>query len=158
MGRGTSLEVYVYSEHPVFREYGRDPRDYALVEIAQTLHAFEPAGQKVTAVLADVTRQFPDQRVTESALRERAEAMTSRVRGLMEPIVPLKAAELWAALPEEARLRAEREAGRADASLDWPTVVKEGAFVAYLDTAGIAALVRVFPGDFLDGAVFKTSW
>lgn len=158
MGRGTSLEVYVYSEHPVFREYGRDPRDYALVEIAQTLHAFEPDGQKVTAVLADVTRQFPDQRVTESALRERAEAMTGRVRGLMEPIVPLKAAELWAALPEDARLRAEREAGRADASLDWPTVVKEGAFVAYLDTAGIAALVRVFPGDFLDGAVFKTSW
>jgi hypothetical protein len=158
MGRGVNLEVYVHGDHPVFREYGRDPRDYALVEIAQTLHAFEPDGKKVTAILADVTRQFPDQRVTESALRERAEAMTGRVRTLLEPIVALRAAELWAALPEDARLRAEREAGRADTSLDWPTAVKEGAFVKHLDTTGIAALVRVFPGHFLDGGVFKTSW
>ncbi|GAA2824345.1 hypothetical protein GCM10010441_56020 [Kitasatospora paracochleata] len=158
MGRGVNLEVFVHGEHPVFREYGRDPRDYALMEIAQTLHAFEPDGQKVTTVAAEVTRQFPDQRVTESALRDRADSLLGRVRELMAPIVAPMAAELWEPLPEQVKLRAERDAGRADASLDWPAVVKDGGFVAHLDASGIAAVVRARPGDFLDGAVFKTSW
>lgn len=158
LGKGVNLEVFVHGDHPVFREYGRDPRDYALMEVAQTLHAFEPDGQKVTAITAEVTRQFPDQRVTESALRDRADSLLGRVRELMTPIVALMANELWEAVPEEVRLRAERDAGRADASLDWPTVVKDGAFVAHLDAAGIAAVVRVRPAAFLDGAVFKTSW
>ncbi|WP_328914434.1 MULTISPECIES: ATP-binding protein [unclassified Streptomyces] len=158
MGKGVKLEVFVHGEHPVFREYGRDPRDYALMEIAQTLHAFEPDGQKVTAVAAEVTRQFPDQRVTESALRDRADSLLGRVRELMTPIVGPMAGDLWDALPERIRLRAEQDAGRADASLDWPTVVKDGAFVAHLDATGIAAVVRTRPADFLDGTVFTTSW
>ncbi len=28
-----NLEVYVNGEHSVFREFGRDPRDYAIMEI-----------------------------------------------------------------------------------------------------------------------------
>ena len=32
-----NLEVYVNGDHPVFREFGRDPRDYAIMEIAQSL-------------------------------------------------------------------------------------------------------------------------
>jgi hypothetical protein len=158
MGKGLDLEVFVNGEHPVFREYGRDPRDYALMEIAQTLHAFEPDGRKITAVVAEVTRQFPDQKVTESALRDRADSLLGRVRELMGPIVVSMAGELWDALPEEVRLRAERDAGRADGSLDWPAVVKDGAFVAHLDATGIAAVIRKNPAAFLDGAVFKTSW
>ncbi|WP_168200543.1 ATP-binding protein [Allokutzneria sp. NRRL B-24872] len=158
MGKGMNLEVFVNGEHPVFREYGRDPRDYALMEIAQTLHAFEPDGQKITAVTAEVTRQFPDQRVTESALRDRADSLLGRVRELMAPIAGSMAGELWEALPEEIRLRAERDAGRADASLDWPAVIREGAYVSHLDAAGIAAAIRACPANFLDGAVFKTSW
>lgn len=158
MGKGVNLEVFVHGEHSVFREYGRDPRDYALMEIAQTLHAFEPDGQKVTAIAAEVTRQFPDQRVTESALRDRADSLLGRVRELMAPIVVPMAGELWEGLPEVVRLRAERDAGRADASLDWPTVVKHGAYVAHLEATGIAAIVRMRPAAFLDGAVFKTSW
>ena len=31
-----NLEVYVNGDHTVFREYGRDPRDYAIMEIAQS--------------------------------------------------------------------------------------------------------------------------
>ncbi|WP_436496162.1 ATP-binding protein [Actinokineospora sp. HUAS TT18] len=158
MGRGVNLEVFVNGEHPVFREYGRDPRDYALMEIAQTLLAFAPDGQKITAVTAEVTRQFPDQRVTESALRDRADSLLGRVRELMAPIVGPMAGELWEALPDEVRQRAERDAGRSNAALDWPTVLKNGAFVAHLDAAGIAAVVRAHPSRFLDGAVFRTSW
>lgn len=159
VGKGMNLEVFVHGEHAVFREYGRDPRDYALMEIAQTLHALEPDGQKVTAVVAEVTRQFPDQRITESALRDRAAWILSRIRGLMTPIVASGAAgELWEALPVEVRARAERDAGRTDSSLDWPAVVKGGDFVAHLDSRGISEAVRAWPAAFLDGAVFTTSW
>jgi hypothetical protein len=159
MGKGMNLEVYVHGEHPVFREYGRDPRDYALIEIAQTLHAFEPDGQKVTAIAAAVTQQFPDQRVTESALRDRAAWLLNRIRDLMAPIVAeSSASELWKSLPDDVQAQVERDAGRTDPSLNWPTVVEEGTFVSYLDPTGIAAAVRAWPEAFLDGKVFTTSW
>ncbi|WP_158634391.1 ATP-binding protein [Amycolatopsis sp. WAC 01375] len=158
MGKGINLEVFVNGEHPVFREYGRDPRDYALLEIAQTLNAFDPGIQKITAALAEVTRQFPEQRVTESALRDRADVLLSRVRELMAPIVKSITDELWILLPEEVKLCAERDAGRADPSLDWPAVIKEGGFVSHLDAVGIAAVIEARPAEFLDGKVFKTSW
>lgn len=158
MGRGVQLEVFLYSAHPVFREYGRDPRDYALMEIAQTLHAFDPEDQRITAVAAEVTRQFPDQRVTEAALRERADSLLDTVRDLMRPVIVERAEELWGKLPEPCRLRAERDAGRAKPSLDWANAIKEGEFVAHLDASGIAFLIEYVPQDFLDGTVFHTTW
>ncbi|MEU6614545.1 ATP-binding protein [Streptomyces parvus] len=158
MGRGISLEVFVYGGHPIFREYGRDPRDYALMEIAQTLHAFDPDDQRFTAVTAEVTQLFPDQRVTDAALRERADSLLDTVRGLMAPVVIEDAEGFWNELPEPCRLRAERDAGRANPSLDWSNAIKEGMFTPHLDASGIAFLIAYSPQHFLDGAVFQTTW
>ena len=73
-GTAMNLEVYVNGDHQVFREFGRDPRDYAIMEIAQFLRALAGASAPITALAAEVTAQFPDQRSTSSALRDRAEA------------------------------------------------------------------------------------
>jgi histidine kinase/DNA gyrase B/HSP90-like ATPase len=157
-GTGMNLEVYVNGEHRVFREYGRDPRDYAIIEIAQTLRALAHSDIPVTAVAADVTSQFPDQRMTPSALRDRAEAVLGRIRDLIAPAVAARAADMWAALPQARKNAAEREATRVNPNLDWREATRDGGFTAYLDCAAIALLVTEDPGAFLDGAVFTVTW
>jgi hypothetical protein len=159
LAAGNNLEVYVYGDHAVFRQFGRDPRDYALMEMAQTLQATQPDGPKATTIAADITQQFPGQRVTDSALRDRIETVLDNVRRRMrlqaradEPV------DWWTALPDSCQLQAERAAGRADSALDWREAIKTGKFVDHLDAAGVAALIRAAPGRFLDGSVFSTTW
>jgi hypothetical protein len=157
-GTGMNLEVYVNGEHPVFREYGRDPRDYAIVEIAQVLRAIAHSNTPLLALVADVTSQLPDQRTTPSTLRDRAETVLARIRDLMAPIVASRAAELWSVLPGERKIAAEREAARSSPTLDWREATRDGRFAAYLDCGAIALLVGHDPGVFLDAAVFTANW
>ena len=157
-GAGMNLDVYVNGEHQVFREYGRDPRDYAIVEIAQALRVIARSDAPLMAVAAEVTRQFPDQRTTPSTLRDRAGGVAERIRELMSPIVARKPAEMWTMLPSERKVAAEREAARNNPTLDWREATHDGRFAAYLDCAAIAGLVAQEPGEFLDGVVFTAKW
>jgi ribosomal protein L37E len=157
-GTAMNLEIYVNGDHPVFREFGRDPRDYAIMEIAQSLRALAGANAPITAMAAEVTAQFPDQRSTSSALRDRAEATLRRIRDLIAPVAAARAAEMWASLPNDCKVAAERDAAQADPGLDWRVASRDGRFAAYLDCEAVAALVRHDPGAFLDGAVFTPSW
>lgn len=157
-GTGMNLEVYVNGEHRVFREYGRDPRDYAIIEISQTLRALAHSDIPVTVIAAEVTTQFPDQRTTPSALRDRAEAILGRIRELIAPITTAHGTEMWTALPADRKTAAEREASRVSPSLDWREATRDGGFAAYLDCGAVALLVAEDPGAFLDGAVFVSTW
>jgi hypothetical protein len=153
-----NLEVYVNGDHQVFREYGRDPRDYAIIEIAQVLRAIAGSDVPLLSLAAEVTRQFPDQRTTPTALRERADSALSRIRDLMTPIVAKRPGEMWNGLSSDRKVAAEREAARSNPSLDWRAATRDGGFTAYLDCAAIALLVREEPGEFLDGYVFIVNW
>jgi hypothetical protein len=157
-GTGMNLEVYVNGDHQVFREYGRDPRDYAIIEIAQVLRAIANSGMPLLSLAAEVTRQFPDQRTTPTALRDRADSTLSRIRDLMSPIVAKRSGEMWNALPSESKVTAEREAARTNPSLDWREATRDGGFTPYLDCAAIGLLVGEDPGAFLDGHVFTMKW
>ncbi len=156
--RGGDVEVYVQGDHEIFREYGRDPHDYAIVEIAEALRAYAGGDEAITRVTAEVTRQFPDQRLTDAALRERAETLLRRIRDAMVPAAEAAGKELWAELSLTSKEAAERNAASAAPRLDWKQATADGSFVAYLDGAGIAALVRLRPDLFLDGRVFSTTW
>ena len=104
-----------------------------------------------------MTCQFPDQRVTDSALRDRAAATLRRIRNLASPIIAPRAAEMWAALPADSKTGAERDAARADPTLDWRLATQDGRFAAFLDCRAIAILVGHDPGAFLDGVVFAAA-
>jgi hypothetical protein len=159
-GTGMSLEVIVNGNHPIFREFGRDTRDYAVIEIAQLLRALagRDSTTPITALAAEVTAQFPDQRTTPSALRDRAEAVLGRIHDLTAPLAASRSEEFWDALPNSSKVAAERDAARAEPSLDWPTATLDGGFAAYLGSEAIATLVSTDPGAFLDGAVFTFTW
>ncbi len=155
---GMNLEVYVYGDHAVFREYGRDPRDYAIMEIAQVLRALTRDAAQITAVAAEVTCQFPDQRMTDTALRDRGAAALRSIRDLASPIIGERPAAMWAALPADSKIRAERDAARSDPTLDWPQATRDGRFAMFLDCRAIATLVSDDPAAFLDGHVFTTGY
>lgn len=156
---GVNLEVYVHGDHEIFREFGRDPRDYAIMDIVQVLRALARDNEtRFTVVAAEVTRQFPDQRVTSSALRDRAEACLRRIRDLVGPVIAPTAADMWALLPNESKLEAEREASRLEPRLDWLAATRDGRFSAYLSLEAIAALVRCAPSTFMDDKVFAAAW
>jgi hypothetical protein len=155
---GMNLEVFVDGDHPVFREYGRDPRDYAIMEIAQVLRALTNDKAQITAVAAEVTSQFPDQRMTDTALRDRAASALRRIRDLAAPIIAKRPEAMWAALPADSKIDAERDAARTEPALDWPAATRDGAFAAFLDCRAIATLVSHDPAAFLDGHVFISGW
>jgi hypothetical protein len=155
---GMNLEVYVNGDHPVFREYGRDPRDYAIMEVAQVLRAIAHDNAPITAIAAEVTCQFPDQRVTDTTLRDRVAATLRRIIGLASPIIERRAAEMWTALPADSKTAAERDAARADPTLDWRLATRDGKFATFLDCRAIATLVGYDPAAFLDGKVFTIGW
>lgn len=157
-GKGASVEVYVNGDHEIFREYGREPRDYAVMEIVEHLRALAGSKDKITSVAAEVTRQFPDQRVTDAALRERAEAILRQIRSLLGPIAAEHADELWSRLPQQGKLLAEREAASADPKLDWRAATATGEFATYVDAFSLATLVKSRPDLLLDGAVFAATW
>ncbi|WP_203972736.1 ATP-binding protein [Planotetraspora silvatica] len=156
---GLNLEVYVHGDHEVFREFGRDPRDYAILEISQVLRALaRDVDTKITVIAAEVTCQFPDQRRTDSALRDRAAEVLRRVRDLATPVITAQAPQMWTLLSSDSKLRAERDAARVDPRLDWLGAIHDGRFSAYLSYDALAGLVRGAPAAFMDGAVYSMAW
>ena len=156
---GIDLEVYVNGNHEIFREFGRDPRDYAIMEISQVLRALaRDLDSKITVIAAEVTGQFPDQRMTDSSLRERADAVLRRIRDLAALVIADHASEMWVLLPLDSKLRAEREATRMDPRLDWLAASANGQFGKYLSYEGFASLTRGAPQYFMGGAVFSLPW
>jgi hypothetical protein len=156
--RGNAIEVFVHGDHPVFREFGRDPRDYAIIEIAEALRALASTDDSAARVAAEVTVQFPDQRFTDAALRERASALLSRVREGITRVGASHSASLWASLPAGEKQAAEKHAAGADPRLVWPIATENGDFITHLTPEGIAAIIRSHPELVMDGAVFSTTW
>ncbi|ALG08179.1 ATP-binding protein [Kibdelosporangium phytohabitans] len=156
--RGNTIEVFVHGDHEVFREFGRDPRDYAIIEIAEALRAVANTDDSVARVAAEVTEQFRDQRFTDAALRERADALLGRIREGMADVGASHAAALWTSLPTEEKQAAERHAAGAEPRLVWREATENGAFISHLRPESLAALVRAQPALLLDGVVFSTTW
>lgn len=156
--KGGEIEVYVHGDHEIFREFGRDTRDFAIIAIAEALRTEGKSEDAITSVTAEVTRQFPDQRLTDAVLRDRSEALLKRVRDLMNEHAFASARGLWADLPIPLKETAERNAASTNPRLDWRSATADGSFVTYLDGAGLATLLRARPELFFDGNVFNTAW
>ena len=156
--RGNKLEVFVNSGHEVFNECGREPREYAIMELAEVLRTQARGDDGIVRVAADITSRLPDQRFTDAVLRQRAEALFRRAREALAPVAGEHAAALWAGLPIAEKEAAERDAGAIEPRLNWPDATTDGQFVAHIGAGAVAAMVRGRPDLVLDGKVFTTTW
>jgi hypothetical protein len=156
--RGNKIEVFVDGSHEVFSQCGREPREYAIMELAEVLRTQARATDGIARVAADITGRLRDQRFTDPVLRQRAEAVVGRAREALAPVADQQAVALWASLPIAEKEAAERSAGAVDPRLNWPGATTDGRFVAYIGPGALAAMVRGRPDLVLDGRVFTTAW
>ena len=153
MPSGAELEVFVDEGHEVFVDFGKDPRDYALLAAAQTLHRRNPQEQ-LLRVLVQVTTQFPDQRLNASSVRERIEDLLHALQTLTAGAIVDNADQFWLMVSHTERQASERLAQSTRPRLDWGEATRSVDFVEFLSLAAIADLVEAAPEVLLDGNVF----
>jgi hypothetical protein len=156
--RGNKIEVFVNSDHEVFRECGREPRDYAIVQLSEQLRVEARVDYNISRVAAEVTTRLPDQRLTDAALRERVASVLRRIREALVVIATEHATALWACLSNADKTATERTALASEPRLVWPDLTTDGRFVAYIGADAVSAIVRDRPDLVLDGEVFTTTW
>jgi len=157
-GRGAAVDVFVDTEHPVFREYATDLRDLILVELAEyyRTRAGETARSLTGMFYALKDTCLPDQKLT--GVTQTASRVLTRIRELMQPVVAGSSSGYWSLVaPEDQNATEQRfalEGGRAR----WEDVFSDGKWIDYTPGQALARLIATRPEAFLDGRVFRATY
>jgi len=157
--RGSDVHVFVDFDHALFTEFGGDPREYALLGIAEHIRERRGSHQALSSVIADLKdRCLPDQKLTPSALGARAHALLDRVRTTMRPVITGNSEGFWAYVVETEQAAAEQRFAQECIDADWQQVRENGEWILYASSAALSRLIQQRPGEFLDGKVFRASY
>lgn len=157
--RGPEVHVFVDVEHPLFTEFGGDPREYAVLGIAEYMRERRGSNAALSAIVSDLKeRCLPDQKVTPSALASVAHALLSRVRDTMRPLVSGNAEGFWSLIGADDQASAERAFAGEGLDVAWADVRARGDWITYAPVTAVSRLIQQRPGDFLDGKVFRASY
>ena len=102
--------------------------------------------------------QFDDRKVTEAALRARADDVLDRIRDAVAPVTAKHADALWSCLNAIEKRDTEQAALMISPDIDWGTALDTGSYGLFVTAAAVAAMVRECPDLLLDGEVFRRSW
>ncbi|GAA2507185.1 ATP-binding protein [Streptomyces gobitricini] len=160
MLRAPLLEVFVDSDHQLYREHGADMRDVALLEAAEYMRV-KRGGP--SAPLAQLLLLFKERssspRLTPTAMADEAERLLERIRTLMVPVIAETPAVHWLQLRADEREAAEeRFALEADPGLDWNEAVNNGDFIRFAPASAVLRVINESPALFMDGKVFRRSY
>ncbi len=154
--RGSKVDVFVDAGHALFTAFGGDPREYAVLAIAEFMRTRRGSEKNLAALTAALmSKNLPDQRVTPSALADTAYSVLQRVRETMLPVVRGNATGYWALLGPDDQAAAERAYAADGPTTPWDTAREEGDWILYAGATALSALVRQRPAEFLDGRVFR---
>lgn len=157
--RGTDVHVFVDFDHYLFNEFGGDPREYAILGIAEHIRDRRGSHQVLGAVVADLkNRCLPDQKVTPAALGAKAHALLDRVRTTMRPVIAGNSEGFWAYVVETEQAAAEQRFAQDGVDTDWQRVRECGDWIMYASSTALSRLIQQRPGEFLDGRVFRPSY
>lgn len=157
--RGPEVHVFVDLDHPLFTEFGSDPREYAVLSIAEYMRERRGSSAALSSIVADLKeRCLPDQKVTPSALAAVADSLLSRVRDAMRPVVAGNTEGFWSLIGSDDHGAAEQRYAREGLDRPWVEVRAEGDWVIYAPVTAVTRLIQQRPGDFLDGKVFRASY
>lgn len=158
-GRGSTAEIFVDAEHPVFTEFAMDQRDLAVTELAEFLRVRAESHRLLTAVVADLKAQcLPDHRVSTASLAQQAAVLLEQIREQMLPIIAGASEGFWASVTQDERIAAERQFAAEGGGSDWIDARETGAWIRYVPPSALARLLRQRPTDFLDGRVFRAHY
>ncbi|MDN4172259.1 ATP-binding protein [Nocardioides sp. SOB77] len=157
--RGSEVHVFVDFGHALFTEFGGDPREHALVGIADFMRERRGSSASVSSIVADLkVKCLPDQRVTPDALAAVAHSLLGRVRSVMRPVIAGNAEGFWSLVGKDDQDATEQRYAREGLDIFWDTVRLEGDWVTYAPATALTRLMQQRPGDFLDGKVFRPGY
>lgn len=162
MVRAPRLEAFVAVNHPMFVEYGMDPRDIVMIEAAEFLRVRGTATSRepapLSVVLADLKSRATDQKVTSDVLANRASQLLDRIRDAMQTEVKGAPTGYWDLLQESERVAAQRRFAIEGGDATWDSVVESGEFTLFLPAGALVRLIERRPESFLDGKVFRRAY
>jgi len=157
--RGTDVDVFVDFDHALFTEFGGDPREYAVLGIAEHIRDRRGSHQNLTSIAADLMAKcLPDLRLTPSALGARAHSLLDRVRLAMRPVIAGNSEGFWSYVVETEQAGAEQRFAQEGLDGDWQQVRESGDWIRYVSSAALSRLIQQRPGEFLDAKVFRASY
>ncbi|MEX0169648.1 ATP-binding protein [Streptomyces sp. LMG1-1-1.1] len=160
MVRTPRLEVFIDSEHKLYREHGADMRDVALLEAAEYMRVRK---NDSTTPLAQLLLLFKERSsspsLTPTAMADEAERLLERIRSLMTPVIAETAAVHWLQLQADEREAAqERFALESEPGSDWNDAINSGDFIRFAPASAILRVIGEAPALFMDGKVFRRSY
>lgn len=157
--RGPEVHIFVDLDHPLFTEFGCDPREYAVIGIAEYMRERRGSNAALSSIVADLKeRCLPDQKVTPAALAAIAHALLSRVRDAMRPVVSGNAEGFWSLIGTDDQAAAEQAFAGEGLDIAWADVRAGGEWISYAPVTAVSRLIQQRPNDFLDGKVFRVSY
>ncbi|WP_285731713.1 ATP-binding protein [Nocardiopsis sp. ATB16-24] len=160
MLRPPKLEVFIDTNHRLFRDFGTDMRDIALVEVAEFMRV-RVGGVSIplATIVADLKAQSSSPQLTPAAMADEAERLMERIRNCMVGPVSENPAIHWPLLTKDELATAQRRfAVESSEATAWNDALANGDFIAYAPAEAIIRVVKASPGEFLDGKVFKRSY
>jgi Histidine kinase-, DNA gyrase B-, and HSP90-like ATPase len=157
--RGSAVEVFVDSEHPVFTEFAVDVRDLVVTELAEHLRVRADNPRPLSSVFASLKEHcLPDHRVTPAALAEQARGLLESVRELMLPVVGGNSEGFWGFVSSDERAAAERNFAAEGGTGDWAETRASGEWVRHVPASSLGRMVQSRPEAFLDCRVFRPAY
>ncbi len=145
--RGPEVHVFVDFDHPLFTEFGGDPREYAVIGIAEYMRERRGSNAALSSIVADLKeRCLPDQKVTPDALAAVAHSLLSRVCHAMRPIVAGNAEGFWSLIGADDQAAAEQTFAAEGLDIAWADVRAEGDWISYAPVTAVSRLIQQRPG------------
>ena len=146
--------VIIALRHPLITEFGLDPAELVLLELAQQFKIRAKLDLPVTALFAQLLiRCAPSLRLDDSTLRAQARELLGRIREGMQGAISDNPARAWQFLTADERVATENAIIAEGVSV--PAKLKEDeVFIAYIPSLALARIVEEWPEAFMDRRVF----
>lgn len=152
---GRNIEVFVYDEHPIFRQYGRDVRDAALMRVAEVIKGLAASPLSVAAIYGELVVTIPDLKVTDVAIVDRIQRTLQRIRELMYSFVATEPDAYWDQLTTADKSAIENMAAVELPDIRLADLVDDGRFIKFVQADGLRRIIEAVPDALFDGKVFK---
>lgn len=154
---GSEIEVLVNREDSVFKDFGRDIRDVALIQAADAIEALTRTDTGIAVVYASLVKSIEDLKVTPVALQETAHRLLQSTSELMFQAAVDDPSRLWDQLHISDKQKVEIRAVSEYPNDTLPDLIEDGRFILLLDGRALATLIRFDPLLFFDNKVFRAS-
>lgn len=157
-GKGSTAEVFIDADHPVFADFAVDTRDLVVIELAEYLRVRDRSQRAISAVFYDLKDKcLPDHKIAGPFLSSAAGQILTRIREAMLPVVAGNAVGYWSLVSAGDQAAAERLFAMEGGCAAWSDVLASGEWVGYVPSSALVRLVAARPEAFLDGRVFRSA-